>query len=248
MKTDLKDYLKTKTDVSELGNESLIISNKIYGREIGNAINEDRLLEFSLELSDYLPEMDIYKACVVSNFIGFACEKLNDTSAGKCVIEYFAGILSHVKRFCSYFQNPDGEIEFPQQIDTMELYKKDVKATQAYFGFHTLCVAVMAFLSRDYKCRQFLRQLNIEEAISFLVDEVPTTEQTKTIFYINRVKDSCGSLPLLILDMEKRQGMYAEANDLNNCFHLLFLLEEMISHHFKDEYRMEHYTVDEVLL
>ena len=54
-------------------------------------------------------------------------------------------------------------------------------------------------------------------------------------------------IKLLVLQPGRRQGFYATANDLNNCFHLLFLLEEEIAQKCGEKYGANFQAEDPVI-
>ena len=245
---ELMTYFNEETKFEDLGNEQLIIQNEVYGRAIGAAINQDKMIEFSCELSRNLLEMDVYKASVVANFIGFACEKNEDTSAGKGVVDLLIKACGLVEEFFGYFADEEGEVELPENLDFAKMYEENSQCVRAYYGFNNLCVAAMAFLARDNECREYLRSFEgIKDSLYFLAMEAPQTPYTKSVFYINRVFDTCGKLPLLVLDIERKQGFFAEAKDIDNCFHLLFLLEEEMCGKVANAYGMENWEFDEDL-
>lgn len=246
---ELFNYLISETDFSDLGNETKVIRNEVLSEEIGKAINggDEAMLEFSCELSEKLLEMDVYKASVITNFIGFVCEKTQDTRAAEGVIKLLAKVSVLVKEFWEYFKDEQGEIVMEEDWDGAGIYSKSKDVICAYYGFNTLCVSAMAFLAREYTCRKYLKSLGVREVISYLAEEVPDTEYMSSICYVNRIYDTCGKLPLVVIDEERGQGVIAEANDINNCFHLIFLLEEALYKNFKEKYGMEGYVPDEVL-
>lgn len=241
---ELNTFFNTKTELKDLGNEELIIKNEVYGKAIGKAINQNRLLEFSSELSQNLKDMDIYKASVVANFVGFACEKTENTSAGKGVIDLLVKSCKLVEEFVGYFTDEEGEVELPENLNAEEIFENNSQCVGAYYGFNILCVSAMAFLARDNSCREYLRTFELGETLSFLAQEVPETPYMKSVYYVNRIYDTCSKLPLLVLDTEKKQGLIAEANDIDNCFHMIFLLEEAMYQNYAKEYGMEQYECD----
>ena len=243
----LLQFLGSGTDFADLGNEEFVIKNEIYGKEIGKAIHNGDMLNFSCELSNNLENMDLYKACVVSNFIGFVCEKTGDTCAGKNLIVLLVKACRLVEKFFSYFTKEDGEVDMPENANFEEIFKENRECVCAYYGFNTLCVSAMAFLARDNECREYLRTFDIAETLSFLTEETPVTEYMKSVYYVNRIYVTCSRLPLLVLDTEKRQGFIAEANDLDNCFHMIFLLEEELYKNYGRECSMQNYQSDEDL-
>lgn len=246
---ELLNYLVSETVFSDLEDEAKVIRNEVLGEEIGKAINggDEAMLEFSCELSEKLLDMDVYKASVITNFIGFVCEKTQNTRAAEGVIKLLAKSSVLVKEFWECFKNEQGEIIMEADWNGAEIYSQNKDATCAYYGFNTLCVSAMAFLAREYKCREFMKSLDVREVVSYLAEEVPEIEYMRSVFYVNRIYDTCGRIPLVVLDEERGQGVIVEANDLNNCFHLIFLLEEALYNNFKEKYGMEGYVPDEVL-
>lgn len=249
LKEELLEYLISETAFEELGDEKGIIRNEVFGEEIGRAINggDEALLEFSCELSEKLLDMDVYKASVVTNFIGFVCEKTQNTKAAKGVIDFLAKSSGLVKEFFGYLKNEQDEIIDEDEWNTSEIYNKNKDAVCAYYGFNILCVSAMAFLSRDNSYRNYLKTLNVRENILYLAEEATYTDYTKSVYYINRMYDTCGIIPLIVLDEERKQGVVAQANDINNCFHLIFLLEEALYKGYGEKYNMENYVYSEVL-
>lgn len=246
---ELFNYLVSETDFSDLGDETKVIRNEVLSEEIGKAINggDEAMLEFSCELSEKLSEMDVYKASVITNFIGFVCEKTQDTRAAEGVIKLLAKSSVLVKEFWEYLKDEQGEIVMEEDWNGAGIYNENKGVICAYYGFNTLCVSAMAFLAREYTCREYLKSLDVREVVLYLAEEVPDTEYMCSVFYVNRIYDTCGRIPLVVLDEERGQGVIVEANDLNNCFHLIFLLEEALYNNFKEKYGMEGYVPDEVL-
>lgn len=229
-------FLSRETTLEELGDEALLHSCPSFGEAVGEAINSGNLIPFTLELSGRLGEMDLYKACLLSNLIGFACEKEGDTSAGRGVIELFSAVCTQVYEM---FQSAKakGECELPPEVT--ELYKENARQARAYCGFNILCVSTMAFLTRDVALRQLLAGMGLEEKITYLSEEAPESPYLKSVTYVDSMLKTCSDLKLLVLQPEKRQGFLATANDLNNCFHLLFLLEEQIAESLGHKYGLE---------
>ena len=56
----LLDFLCRGPEWEELGNEKLLHQLPEFGQEVGAAINEGRLIEFTRELSGLLEMMDLY--------------------------------------------------------------------------------------------------------------------------------------------------------------------------------------------
>lgn len=229
-------FLCQETILEELGDEALLHSCPSFGEAVGEAINSGNLIPFTTELSGRLGEMDLYKACLLSNFIGFACEKEEDTSAGRGIIELFSKVCTQVYEM---FQSAEarGECELPPEVP--ELYKENASQARAYCGFNILCVSTMAFLTRDAALRQLLAEMGLEEELAYLSEEVPESPYLKSVTYVNSMLKTCSDLKLLVLQPGKRQGFFAVANDLNNCFHLLFLLEEQIAENLGHSYGLE---------
>ena len=86
----LMNFLCQKTELEELGNEELLHVCPEFGESIGKAFNSNNVISFTAELSEHLHEMDLYKASLLTNFIGFVCEEKGDTSAGEGLIHFFA--------------------------------------------------------------------------------------------------------------------------------------------------------------
>ena len=152
-------FLCQKTELKEFGNEELLHICPEFGESIGKAFNSNNVISFTTELSEHLQEMDLYKASLLTNFIGFVCEEKGDTSAGD--------------------------------------------ATESVSQIHT---------------------------------------------YVNSMLKTCSNRKLLVLQPSRQQGFYATVNDLNNCFHLLFLLEEQVVEKFGAKYGAEKFFADESLV
>lgn len=236
----LMDFLCRETSPEQLGDEKLLHSCPDFGQAVGEAINGGRLIPFTVELGSHLKEMDLYKACLLSNFIGFACEKEENTSAGPDMIHLFAAACQNVyDLFCS-----TGAALPP---DLPLLYKQNSTWAKAYCGFNILCISAMAFLSRDSGLRTLLAELELAEKIEFLIEETPNSPYLKSIYYVDTMLKTCSDLKLLVLQPGRRQGFYATANDLNNCFHLLFLLEEEIAQKCGEKYGANFQAEDPVI-
>lgn len=244
-KKTLWDFLYEPTDFSALGDVKAVIQHPAFKDEIGKSLQSGNELSFSMELGERLDRMDIYKACVVTNFIGFACERTENTEAGKNVVLLLQKVLNLAKEFFSLNTDAQGNINIPDDMSVM--YEKHRECTEAFYGCDILCISAMAFLSRDFEYRKLLRSMRIKETLEYLTEEVPENEYTRSVYYVNQVHDTCGKIPLLVLDPENRQGFLAEANDLNNCFHLIFLLEEAIYTNLCQKYRMENHKINQIM-
>ena len=232
---ELMDFLCTETGFEDLGNEGILHDFPAFGEAVGKSINSGNIIEFSMELSGSLCDMDLYKASVLSNFIGFACEKEEDTSAGQGVIELFLKACNNLYDMFKSLETDDGCEGLP---DFKEIYNKNPDWARAYFGFNILCVTVMAFLTRDTDLRKFLEDKGIGEKITYLAEETPESPYLKSIYYVDCMQRTCSNLKLLVLYPKMKKGFIATANDLNNCFHLIFLLEEQIGENFGRKYGM----------
>lgn len=242
---ELMDFLCTETGFEDLGNERILHDFPAFGEAVGKSINSGNIIEFSMELSDSLCNMDLYKASALSNFIGFACEKEEDTSAGQGVIELFLKACNNLYDMFKSLETDDEREGLP---DFKEIYNKNPDWARAYFGFNILCVTVMAFLTRDTDLRKFLEDKRIGEKITYLAEETPESPYLKSIYYVDCMQRTCSDLKLLVLYPGKRQGFIATANDLNNCFHLLFLLEEQIAENLGRKYGMSSFNADKSLI
>lgn len=238
----LMAFLGEETALEDIGNESILHDFPAFGEMVGEAINSGRLLEVTKELSGCLQGMDLYKACMLSNFIGFACEKEQDASAGQGVIELFGRACGKVYELLQDCE----EDEFPP--DFSGVYAKDRDWVKAYYGFETLCISSMAFLARDPGLRESLWKMELWDQVSYIVEEGPESPYLRSAYYVYRIMDTCGPLSLLVLHPERQKGFFAEANDLNNCFHLLFLLEEQIAAVLGESYGMLGFEADEALV
>lgn len=235
----LMDFLCEETSWEELGNQKLLQSCPEFGEAVGASINGGTLIDYTKELSGRLGEMDIYKASLLSNFIGFACEKENDASAGAGIIELFARSCTKVYEI---FSGMDGEdTDSPVPDDIREICGGNKEQAAAYYGFDVLCVSAMAFLTRDASLRKLLADTGVAEAVRYLSEETVESPYLRSIHYVNYMLFTCSDLKLLVLYPEKKKGFYASANDLNNSFHLLFLLEEQIYKKLGAEYGMREF-------
>lgn len=243
---ELMDFLCTETSFEDLGNEQILHDFPAFREAVGKSINSGNIIKFSMELSDNLCNMDLYKASLISNFIGFACEKEEDTSAGHGVIELFLKACNNLyNMFRSLETEDDGVEKLP---DFKEIYNKNKDWARAYFGFNILCVSTMAFLTRDTGLRKLLADKGIGEKITYLAEETPESPYLKSVYYVDCMQRTCSNLKLLVLYPGKKQGFIATANDLNNCFHLIFLLEEQIAENFGRKYGMFVFDADASLV
>ena len=241
----LQEFLCQETEVRDLGNESLLHECPAFGQAVGAAINDGHLVPFSMELSEHLKDMDLYKASLLSNFIGFVCEKEGDTSAGKGIVQLFATSCKLVyEMFCSMGTEDGCELppEFP------ELYQINSEWSKAYCGFNVLCISTMAFLTRDASLRKYLETFDLAEQIDFLTEETPESPYLRSICYVGSMLKTCSNLKLLVLQPGRQQEFYAEANDLNNCFQLLFLLEEQIIKTYGGKYGVEKFCAADSMI
>lgn len=241
----LMDFLCSKTAWEDLGNEKLLHELPEFGMEVGAAINEDRLIDFTKELSAQLEKMDLYKASLLSNFIGFACEKKEDTSAGEGMIKLF---IRSCEKVYQMFQDLDEDEENELLDDVESLYNKNEDGARAYYGFNILCISTMAFLTRDAALRARLQKTDIWDQVEYLCEETPETSYFASIGYVNLMHNTCSDTKLLVLFPEEKKGFFATANDLNNCFHLLFLLEEQIYQKLGAKYGMEEFSASDSLV
>lgn len=236
----LMDFLREETSWEQLGNQKLLQSCPEFGEAVGASINDGTLIEYTKELSGRLGEMDIYKASLLSNFIGFACEKENDASAGTGIIELFARSCTKVYEIFSGMDSEDTDFHVPDDI--REICGDNKEQVAAYYGFDVLCVSAMAFLTRDASLRRRLADTGVTEAVRYLSEETGESSYLRSVHYVNYMLSTCSDLKLLVLYPEKKKGFYASANDLNNCFHLLFLLEEQIYKRLGAEYGMKEFA------
>lgn len=241
----LVQFLCKKTKYKEIGEERLLHDFPLFGEMVGEAINTRNLLSVSINLSDLLENMDLYKACLISNFIGFACEKEENTAAGKEIIKLFSKACNLVYEMMRE-NEVEGECEIPS--DFSKIYKRNKDWVRAYYGFERICISAMSFLTRDVELRLLLREMGMEEKIRYLAEETPNTPYLHSIYYVGRMLDTCANLKLLVLDPEKQQGFFAVANDMDNCFHLIFLLEEQIAKKVGEKYGMDHFNVEETVV
>lgn len=242
---ELMDFLQTETAWNDLENQKLLHEFPQFGKVVGEAIRNGEILQFSRELSEELGCMDIYKASLVSNFIGFACEQTENTGAGKDILAFFSHACGLVYDLFQYIEaNGDETI-----LENREaLYHINSEWAKAYYGFNILCISVMAFLSRNADLRAELSTMDISRQMQYLAEETPDTPYLRSIHYVNDMQYTCGKLKLLVLDPQRKKGFFATANDLKNCFHLLFLLEEQMAQNLRDGYGMTGYHADAALV
>lgn len=242
---ELMDFLCEETEFGDLGNEKILLDFPAFGEAVGKSINSGNLIKFTVELSDKLDKMDLYKASLLSNFIGFGCEKEEDTSAGKGIIELFVKACTNLYNM---FKSIETEDEYEELPGFEEIYNKNKDWARAYFGFNILCVTAMAFLTRDTGLRKLLADKDIGEEITYLTEEAPESPYLKSIYYVDCMQRTCSNLKLLVLYPGRKQGFIAKANDLNNCFHLIFLLEKQIAENFGEKYGMSSFDADEPVI
>lgn len=240
----LLEFLCKETTFEEIGNEQLLHQEPAFGEMVGAAINSGTLLEVTKQLSDSLTDMDLYKACLLSHLIGFACEKEKSTAAGEGVVTLLASTCEAVYEMLKSME-VDETCQLPSDLHA--LYQSNPRHLRAYYGLETLCIASMAFLTRDKKLRYLLRSKKLREKIKYLAEETPSCPQLNLIYYVNRMQNTCSDLKLLVLHPDKKQGFLAVANDLDNCFHLIFLLEEQIAKTMGSQYGMSGFTADPIL-
>lgn len=241
----LLDFLCTGTEWEELGNEKLLHRLPEFGQEVGAAINGGRLAGFTGELGGLLEKMDLYKASLLSNLIGFACEKEENTLAGPDILRLFSRSCRQVYDMFQSLE-ADGACEMPE--DMGGIYRENADWARAYFGFNILCVSAMAFLTRDASLRKLLAEPDIAEQVRYLAEEAFESPYLKSVRYVDMMRDTCGRQKLVVLYPAKKTGFLAEANDLNNCFHLLFLLEEQICDKLGEKYGMREFHAKESLI
>lgn len=245
MDKELKDFLCEETVFGDLGNEGILHEFPAFRKNVGESINNGNIIDFSKELSSCLDEMDLYKASLLSNFIGFACEEKENTSAGQGVIELFVKSCTSLYNMFNSLEE-DGELE--ELPDFQEVYNKNPDWARAYYGFNILSVSAMAFLTRDTGLRKLLADKGIEEEITYLVEETPESPYLKSVYYVSCMLKTCSGLKLLVLHPDRQKGFLATANDMNNCFHLIFLLEEQMAGEFGESYGMYGFNADSSLI
>jgi len=240
----LLKFLCEETKWEDLQDENLLHKLPEFGESVGAAINGGKLIDFTLELSAVLEKMDLYKASLLSNFIGFACEKEENTAAGRGVIQLFARSCKTVYEMFKRLE-ADGDEQLPD--NRRELYDIHKDQMRAYYGFNILCVATMAFLSRDAGLRDYLAELEVTEQIEYLSEETEYSPYLKSVHYVNLMLVTCSDYKFLVLFPEKKTGFLASANDINNCFHLIFLLEEQIYKTRGEKYGMHAFSASKSL-
>lgn len=242
---ELMDFLQTETVWNDLENQNLLHEFPQFGKEVGEAIHCGELLPFSKELSEQLGSMDLYKAILLSNFIGFVCEQTEDTTAGHDVITFFSHACILVYELFQYIEENENESILE---DKEALYHVNSEWAKAYYGFNTLCISTMAFLSRDADLRATLLAMDISEQTQYLAQETSDTPYLHSIHYVDAMQYTCSNLNLLVLYPQRKKGFFATANDLKNCFHLLFLLEEQMNQKLCSSYGMTGYSADASLV
>ena len=159
--------------MEELGNEKLLQVCPEFGESIGKAFNSNNVISFTTELGEHLQEMDLYKASLLTNFIGFVCEKEGDTSAGEKLIHFFALACEKVYELFqnleqSENQDEDGEYDEEKELEISQIYQKNPDQARACCGFNILCISAMAFLTRDAGLRKLLADLELGEQLRYL--------------------------------------------------------------------------------
>lgn len=238
---ELMEILQSKTEVTDLENQDLLHDIPKFGEEIGKVINSGKILLFSQNLSEHLESMDLYKASLLTNFIGFVCEQTGNTKAGQHIIKFFTHVCNLVYDLFQYVEKTKNENILE---DKKALYALNAEWAKAYYGFNTVCVATMAFLVRDVNLRIILSQMDIFEKVQYLADDAPETPYLRSIYYVAAMPFTCGELKLLVMNPEQEKGFLATAKDLKNCFHLLFLLEEQIYQKLRNSIEMPGYFAD----
>lgn len=241
----LMEALREETSWEELKNEELLHGLPGFDEEVAAAADAGRIVEFTKELSGHLEEMDAYKACLVANLIGYICEKEENTCAGEGIMR----LLAHAcKELCAMFQSRRVAEGYPVLGDEKLLFEKNKDWIRLYYGFDILCVSAMAFLARDNVWRKRLLEIKISAELKYLTEETAQSPYLESVYYVNIMQKTCSKRKLLVLFPEKRRGFFATANDLNNCFHMLFLLEEQICRKFGAEYDMEQFYANSSLI
>lgn len=243
----LLNFLCSKTTWADIGNEKLLQESPDFGTGVGAAINEGRLIGYTKELSLQLDKMDRYKASLLSNLIGFACEREGDTSAGDGILKLFGRSCDEVyQMFKELDIDPDEDC--PALDDLKTIYDKQEDWVRAYCGFNILCISTMAFLTRDASLRRQLVDMDIENQLQYLSEETPKSPYLASVNYVYLMLNTCHEKKLLVLFPEGKKGFFATANDLNNCFHLLFLLEEEIHKKLGAAYGMAKFKAGDSLI
>lgn len=241
----LLDFLCEETSWEDLGNDKLLHELPEFGMSVGAAINGGTLLAFTMELSSLLGQMDFYKASLLSNFIGFACEEENDPSAGRAIIELFARSCTKVYELFQYLEEKEDE-ELPD--GRQEIFEENPDWMRAYEGFNILCVSTMAFLTRDASLRTYLAELEVSDQIAYLSEETEESPYLHSVHYVYQMLDTCSDYKFLVLHPQKKMGFLATANDLGKNFHLIFLLEEQIYQKLSQKYGMDNFYASDSLI
>ena len=245
MSEKIVDFLKTATVCNDLGNTELLNEFPDFSQKIVEAAKNGSLPLLSKELGKQLQQFDIYKASMLSNLIGFVCERTEDTTAARDVLSCFSDSCSLVYDLFQYI----GENENEDILEDKEaLYNLNPEWARAYYGFNDFCVAAMAFLSRDANLREAIVEMGILEKVNCLSEETPNTPYLRSVGYVEDMPYTCSNLKLLVLHPQSKKGFFATANDLKNCFHLSFLLEEQIYQNLYSSYKMTGYCADPSLV
>lgn len=238
---ELIEYLQADTPCSDLDNPNLIDESPLLEREIKASSKANNMVSFFKELAEKLTTMDIYKASLLSQYMGFICQKTDNTSSGRYVLDLFACSCPLVYDLFKYIEKTGDQSILEDQ---KALYALNPQWARAYYGFNLLCISAMAFLAKDAKLRKTLLEMDIHEKLQYLAEEAPSTPYLHSVHYVDNVQYTCGKLDLLVLHPQKKKGFIATANDLENCFHLFFLLEEQIHQQLSKSYDMNGYSVD----
>lgn len=241
----VQDFLRTETDWTQLENEDLLLEFVPFCKEVERAVKSGELISFSRELSEQLKELDFFKASQVAYFLGSACMDTEDMAAGKAILELFSRACPQVYEMLREIEEQEAEelLESPESL--LRAYPSGARA---YYGFNTLCVALMAFLAKDPELRMALAEAGLSEQTQYLAEEAVDTPYLRSISFVDAMPATCSHQKLLVLSPQREKGFFATANDLKNCFHLLFLLEEQIHKKLCGSYGMEDYRVDSSLV
>ncbi len=245
MKKELMDFLCAETVWEDMGDENLLYRFPEFKNTFEESIRNDKMLDVSLEFAAVLEEMDLYKAGLLSNLVRYVSEKDDDVSAGQKVMGLFSRSCGYVYEMLkSQGAGDDGRLPG----DMGSVFGKNKDWVRAFYSFPWVCASAMAFLTKDASFREFIRKQPLLDQVTYLLDYATSDPHLKMVIGIAYMQDVCGKEKLLVLLPGKESGFFAMANNLNNCFHLFFLLEEQIYQKFAKGYGMGDFPADASLI
>lgn len=205
--------LKETKNKNLLGHSEPFIELNEYMKE-HSAETQEYILKI---IASQLIHMDIYKACCCTFFCGCIIGKSKPGEAGLQIVDFFTKIIEqacHVVKI-SFDKYPDEKI-----LD--ELFVSNPDAVRAFRGLPPLTLAIMDTLAKSAKSREHLRLQNIYNKLEKIAPFVDNGQ------YLLRMYPVCGSIDLLVLAPEQKNGMIVQVCDVATNFHLLTLLERAI--------------------